>query len=69
MGILATLRDTLRPSNTNEVWGLVGFFLFIFIVWCIRSGDNKGKKPGFIKASIIALIILAIINFVIEAIF
>ena len=69
MGLLATLRDTLHPSNTNEVWGLIGFFLFIFLVWCIRSGNKNGKKPGIIKSSLIALVILGIINWVVEKIF
>ena len=69
MNLLSSLRNTLHPTNSNEAWTLLGVFLFIFLVWCIRSGDNKGKKPGIIKSSLIALLILAMINWVVEKIF
>ena len=62
MNLIATLRDTLRPINTNEVWGLIGFFLWIFLTWCLR---DKKNGTGWFKASLKSLLFIIVLGLIV----
>jgi hypothetical protein len=64
MSILTTIRNTLHPHNTADAWALVGFFLWVFLIWCMHD-----KKTGWFKASLRATILIIIIGVAVGIIF
>ena len=64
MNILETLRNTLHPYCTAESLGLIGFFLWVFCIWCCHD-----EKTGWIKASFRATILIIMIGIAVGKIF
>ncbi|MBR6252320.1 MAG: hypothetical protein IKR04_00505 [Clostridia bacterium] len=64
MSIITTIRNSLHPWNGADAWALVGFFLWVFLIWCMHD-----KKVGWFKASFRATIIIIILGVAVGKIF